>query len=180
MISSGLSGKKTGFPRRNVSASPLATPDRRKPAILERASEPARLQIERIEAEIGAPLYPAGQPRIAWTFVRDYLRSKSLVIWHERMSPSPEADLALTMDGWQHYEELQRQSSDSRTAFMAMKFGRPRSDAMFRDHFIAAVRATGFELLRLDTRPRAGLIDARMEVDIRTARFLIADLTHGS
>jgi hypothetical protein len=87
---------------------------------------------------------------------------------------------SLTFKGWRIYEELQRQSSDSRTAFMAMKFGRPRADTMFRDHFIPAVEATGFKLQRLDTRPKAGLIDARMEVDIRTARFLIADLTHGN
>ena len=63
---------------------------------------------------------------------------------------------------------------------MAMKFGRPRSEAMFHDHFIPAVSATGFDLQRLDTRPKAGLIDARMEVEIRLARFLIADLTHGN
>jgi len=51
---------------------------------------------------------------------------------------------------------------------------------MFRDHFIPAVRATGFELQRLDTRPKAGLIDGRREVEISFARFLIADLTHGN
>ena len=40
-----------------------------------------------------------------------------------------------------------------------------------------AVKETGFELYRLDDRPRPGLIDNRMRVEIRAARFLVCDLT---
>jgi hypothetical protein len=140
-------------------------------------SEPVLIARQRIDGEIGAALTPAGQPSGS-EWIAGHLISQSLVNFDP---PVVEAVCAsLTYNGWLRYEELQRQSSDSRTAFMAMKFGRPRSDAMFRDHFIPAVGATGFELQRLDTRPKAGLIDARMEVDIRTARFLLADLTHGN
>lgn len=86
--------------------------------------------------------------------------------------------MQLTFRGWEYYEELQRGSSTSRTAFMAMQFGDPELDAIYRDHFKAAVEATGFTLKRLDEGQPAGLIDDRLRVEIRQSRFLIADLTH--
>jgi nucleoside 2-deoxyribosyltransferase len=63
---------------------------------------------------------------------------------------------------------------------MAMKFGRPITETLYRECFKPAVAQTGFELRRLDENPKAGLIDHRMEVLIRTAKFLIADLTYGN
>jgi nucleoside 2-deoxyribosyltransferase len=61
---------------------------------------------------------------------------------------------------------------------MAMKFGDPQLDNIYQNHFKAAVRATEFELKRLDEGQPAGLIDDRLRVEIRQSRFLIADLTH--
>jgi len=84
----------------------------------------------------------------------------------------------LSMDGWQRYEALKRGRSDSTKAFMAMKFGDPVLDAVYRDCLKPAVAQTGFDLLRLDEKPRAGLIDDRPRVEIRSSRFIIADLTH--
>jgi len=51
---------------------------------------------------------------------------------------------------------------------MAMKFGRSATDKLFRECLKPAVAQTGFELRRLDENPKAGLIDLRMEVLIRT------------
>jgi hypothetical protein len=140
-------------------------------------SEPVKISRLGLDAEIGAAITPLGQPSGS-EWIGGHLRSLSLVTCN--LPVVGEINASLTLKGWSRYEELLRQSGDSRTAFMAMKFGKPRSDAMYRDHFIPAVKATGFELQRLDTRPKAGLIDARMEVEIRTARFLVADLTHGN
>jgi hypothetical protein len=53
----------------------------------------------------------------------------------------------------------------------------PALDAMVADHFVPAVRETGFELYRLDDRPKAGLIDNHTRVEIRAAKFLVCDLT---
>lgn len=86
----------------------------------------------------------------------------------------------LTVDGWARVDTLLREAKDSRKAFMAMKFGDPELDAVFKDYFKLAVKRTGFNLQRLDDEPRAGLIDDRMRLEIRTSRFLIADLTHGN
>lgn len=86
----------------------------------------------------------------------------------------------LTVKGWQRVEELLRSANGSRRGFMAMKFGDPQLDAVFREHFKPAVGQTGFELMRLDDEPRAGLIDDRLRLEIRTSRFMIADLSHAN
>jgi len=85
--------------------------------------------------------------------------------------------LRLTMKGWQHYELLKKGNTHSRTAFMAMPFGVARIDTAFSECFSQAVAAAGFHLERVDTRPEAGSIDDRIRVQIRNAKFLIADLT---
>jgi hypothetical protein len=87
---------------------------------------------------------------------------------------------SLTLQGWDRVAELLQSAKGSRKAFMAMKFGDSLLDAVFVDHFKPAIRQTGFELLRLNEEPRAGLIDDRLRLELRTSRFVIADLSHGN
>jgi hypothetical protein len=82
----------------------------------------------------------------------------------------------LTFDGWARFDELRRRAVDSRVAFMAMDFKSEDANRAF-GAFIPAVAQTGFDLRRLDQKPKAGLIDLRMRVEIRSAKFLVADLT---
>lgn len=77
-------------------------------------------------------------------------------------------------------EVLLTAARDSRRAFMAMKFGDTGLDDVFLKQFKPAVKQTGFELMRLDDEPRAGLIDDRLRLEIRRSRFMIADLTHAN
>ena len=58
--------------------------------------------------------------------------------------------LRLTFPGWSYLDKLRTGQKLSRQAFMAMKFGDNELDAIYRDHFKAAVDATGFTLKRLD------------------------------
>jgi nucleoside 2-deoxyribosyltransferase len=60
---------------------------------------------------------------------------------------------------------------------MAMDFKNPVLDRVVAEHFVPAVRETGFELYRLDDRPKPGIIDNRIRVEIRTAKFIVCDLT---
>lgn len=87
-------------------------------------------------------------------------------------------NISLTMAGWQLYEELQRGTSTTRYAFIAMQFGKDDMDKVVNECFRPAVASTGFELKRLDDSQPAGLIDDRLRVEIRQSRFLLADLTH--
>lgn len=88
------------------------------------------------------------------------------------------AHVALTFAGWDHYETLRLGGTTYRKAFMAMKFGDPTLNAMLHRVFKPAVKRAGFDLLKLDDMPKAGLIDDRMRVEIRASDFIIADLTH--
>ena len=63
---------------------------------------------------------------------------------------------------------------------MAMQYGDAALDRIVDEFFRAAVKETGFELFRLDDEPKAGLLDDRMRVEIKSARFIIAELTHGN
>lgn len=84
----------------------------------------------------------------------------------------------LTFKGWEEFRRIERGQSVSRHAFMAMPFGEPALEKFVDEVFRPAVLATGFTLKRLDDEPSAGVIDNRMRVEIRKAKFLIADLTH--
>ncbi len=86
--------------------------------------------------------------------------------------------MQLTLKGWERFEELQHGMASGRHAFMAMPFGISDLDKIIEEHFKPAVKATGFDLKRLDDGQPAGLIDDRLRVEIRQSRFLIADLTH--
>ncbi len=85
-----------------------------------------------------------------------------------------------TLSGWDKYAELKRAQNESRTAFMAMKFGDKELNHVVDDCFRPAVQRTGFELRVLTDNQRAGLIDDQIRSELLSARFVVADLTHGS
>lgn len=93
---------------------------------------------------------------------------------------APVASGTLSMKGWNYYESMKHGAASSRKAFMAMQYGEDILDKVFKECFRPSVKATGYELIRLDESPKAGLIDDKLRVEIRTSRFLISDLTHGN
>lgn len=86
----------------------------------------------------------------------------------------------LTSHGWERLQELRRGNRSSRLAFMAMKYGDPELEQLYLQVLKPAVAVTGFTLYRLDENPPAGLIDVRLRAELRRARFLLADLSHGN
>jgi hypothetical protein len=104
------------------------------------------------------------------------------LIWLlERQFVTPYAGtdrIALTLTGWVEVNRLERQRAVNATlAFMAMPFGVPRIDRLVNEFFIPAAKAAGYELRRLTDGQPAGLIDDQLRVRLRTARFVVADLT---
>lgn len=61
---------------------------------------------------------------------------------------------------------------------MAMKFGDAKLDEILENVFRPSAKRAGFDLLKLDDTPKAGLIDDRLRVEIQSSDFLVADLTH--
>ena len=89
-------------------------------------------------------------------------------------------ELELTLNGWNYYETLLKGGAIYRKAFMAMKFGDADLNAVLESVFKPSVKMAGFDLIKLDDEPRAGLIDDRLRVEIQSSDFLIADLTHAN
>ena len=86
----------------------------------------------------------------------------------------------LTMAGWERYGTLKRARNESRSAFMAMKFGDAELNEVVGTCFRPAVKRAGFELRDLQDHKRAGLIDDQIRAGLLAARFVVADLTHDS
>lgn len=86
----------------------------------------------------------------------------------------------LTFQGWHRFDELQRLVVESRTGFMAMPFGIPEITTVYQDCFKKAAEDAGFDLRILTEAQGAGLIDDQLRVAIRTAKFLIADISSGN
>ena len=86
----------------------------------------------------------------------------------------------LTLEGWKHYGALRQARTESRVAFIAMKFGDDELERVVRTCFRPAVTRTGFELRDLQDHKRAGLIDDQIRAGLLAARFVLADLTHDS
>lgn len=107
-------------------------------------------------------------------YVTQQLESHGLI---ETASAMSNLRVRLTFNGWQHYEKLKREVVESRTAFMAMPFGEERLRRIYRECFRPAVKTTGFVLRRLDEDAPAGSIINRLRVEIRRARFLLAELS---
>ena len=110
-------------------------------------------------------------------FIVSSLIEQGLVLSKSEMVKRP---VTLSFKGWQRYELIKKGALDSQKAFMAMPYGNDLIDRVYRDYFKKAVEQTGFNLFRIDEKPKAGSIDDRLRVEIRTSRFLIAELTDGN
>ena len=103
-------------------------------------------------------------------FLGDQLQKEGLLIWAHLFTH-------LTLRGWEKYETIKKGAVSSHLAFMAMPFGKAELDGVFESSFKPAAAKAGFDLRRLDENKQAGILDNRMRVDIRIARFVVAELT---
>lgn len=86
-------------------------------------------------------------------------------------------ELSMPMNGWQRYAAIQDARVTSRRIFMAMKFANDTLSRVVDEHFRPAVAKAGFELFKVNDQNKAGSIDDRIRVEIRTSRMLISDLS---
>jgi nucleoside 2-deoxyribosyltransferase len=94
--------------------------------------------------------------------------------------PGTAGQYTLTLKGRKQLHDLLRRGANSVHAFMAMEFNAEMQE-LYTKHLKAAVAPTGFDLRTTDHPGKtADLIDNRMRVEIRTARFVVCDLTHSN
>lgn len=142
---------------------------------------PIRFAAYFLGAWLGTSLLEPAQPHGGVYWLLKHLREEHLLnSEYEGEIPDRVFLLQLTMAGWARYTELRKTRSDSRTAFMAMRFGDPELDHVVDTCFRPSVKRTGFELKKLTDEQPAGLIDDQIRSSILSGRFVIADLTHGS
>ncbi|WP_425065270.1 hypothetical protein [Reyranella sp.] len=135
------------------------------------------LPAPQVAATIGTADKPARTEGLS--YIASHLQDQKLISYSvSGVLSSPQFLVQMTFAGWARYSELQHEVTRSRTAFMAMQYNDPQLDIVYRSCFSAAVDRAGFKLRRLDEYPEAGLIDNRLRAEIRSAAFLIADLTH--
>lgn len=145
-------------------------------------SEPGQKQTlyaEAMRAPIGA-VTPEGSQWIMHEAIELGLMQGNIKCGAIKPDHPPMEDATLSIRGWKRFEELQSAASGSKRAFMAMQYRDVEMDHVFFDYFKPAAKRAGYDLVKLDEELRAGLIDDRLRLDIRTARFLIADLTHAN
>jgi nucleoside 2-deoxyribosyltransferase len=84
----------------------------------------------------------------------------------------------LTTKGWQRFNEMESGIWAIGPAFMAMEF--EYCEQAFKTIIKPAAEACGFELHTVDERPQEGSIPDDIELKIRRAPFVIADISHGN
>ncbi len=85
----------------------------------------------------------------------------------------------LTMEAHKKLAELENTSTASSRAFVAMWFHDSMDDVWERG-FKKAIEDAGYEPVRIDKQEHLNKIDDEIISEIRKARFVVADFTHGS
>ena len=91
---------------------------------------------------------------------------------------NPEQGCILTVAGHARLAELETTLTPSSRAFVAMWFDDSIVEA-YENGIAPAVRDTGYEPVRIDLKEHVNKIDDEIIAEIRRARFIIADFTHG-
>jgi hypothetical protein len=94
-----------------------------------------------------------------------------------KLGSDPGGELKLAYRGLERLEQLERATPSGYNAFMAMQFGDSTLNRIVEEHFKQAVKDTGFQLYRLDDKPEAGLIDARLRNEIRILEYARQEAT---
>lgn len=97
--------------------------------------------------------------------------------------------ILLTFDGWQKYHDLINAESESNFGFLAIPFSDKNNTSIPYNQLENALTKfkeivldkTGYLLKNpLQVNPQAGAINLRIASEIRKAKFVVADLTHGN
>ena len=84
----------------------------------------------------------------------------------------------LTVEGYAHLEEREHTFSFSSKAFVAMWFDDSMKAAR-ETGIVSAITEAGYEAIVIDQQEYVGKIDDEIIAEIRRARFVVADFTHG-
>ena len=108
------------------------------------------------------------------TYLVDYLESRA---WIGR----PDSNLGfyrITVDGYARLAEVEEAATDSSKAFVAMWFDESM-DEVWENAIKPGIEDAGYEAIRIDHKEHLNKIDDEIIAELRRARFIVADFTHG-
>lgn len=108
--------------------------------------------------------------------INDKLLLKGEPQWYDEPDKSRLDYGRLTAAGWERYDSLRGRGAPRR-GFMAMDFEDDDVAKAYAKCFTKAAERVGFHLKRVDESHATGNINANMEVAIRNAMFVVADLS---
>ena len=116
-----------------------------------------------------------GQQNQEIGFFENYLEEQG---WTESYELRGRSNSRLTVAGYTRLDDLETTHTPSSRAFVAMWFHASMNEA-WRDGIASAVRDTGYDPVRIDQKEHVNRIDDEIVAEIRRARFVVADFTHG-
>ena len=105
------------------------------------------------------------------------LRKDGLIQYGDKFD-SRRQSCTLTMDGHKRLEELEKNSTTSSRAFVAMWLDDSMND-VWAHGFKKAIDEAGYEPVRIDEQEHVEKIDDAIIAEIQRARFVVADFTYG-
>ena len=112
-----------------------------------------------------------------FVFLLAHLKRRGLVE-HSGMNNAEQA-CTLTVEGYTRLAELEETYTASSRAFVAMWFDDSMGES-WEHGFAPAIRGAGYEPVRIDQQEHVNKIDDEIIAEIRRARFVVADFTHGA
>lgn len=90
---------------------------------------------------------------------------------------SEETSFAISYNGWQRIDELQKQSSQKNQGFIAMWFPENKSMDEVRNAIKDVFRETGYQISIIDEKQHNNQIVPEILYEIQNSDFIVADLT---
>ena len=93
----------------------------------------------------------------------------------QEIGPVP-LSVAITADGWDYLEQLERHIEDRTQAFVAMSFSEDLK-SIWEGPIYRAIKKAGYKPYRVDAEPHSDRIDVKIISEIKNSRFVVADVT---
>ena len=85
-------------------------------------------------------------------------------------------EFSIAPEGWERISDLQKISTESNQAFVAMWFDE-QMDPIYDDGIKPAVEAANYECMKINEKPHNDKVCDQIIAEIRKSRFIIADFT---
>ena len=107
-------------------------------------------------------------------YLFDYLRNRE---WLDRYGKT--ATHRISVEGHARLAELEQGDSESSKAFVAMWF-HDSTNEVWQKAIRPGIEDAGYEAVRIDGKEHINKIDDEIIAELRRARFVVADFTHGA